>query len=193
MDRHAMSEPTFNSQKTLKGGQTWFLAVSALAVILMFVFVILPYVGKKSGSSLSGETAQDFDLELLSGGATGDRIRLSDMRGRTVLIDFWASWCKPCDEQRVYLAQAAGTLGERARILGIATSDERGPALAQLSEQKTSYSNAYDKDGLVGRAYRIEQLPTLILIDPKGHIRGRYSEVLSKERIEEIVAQLEAK
>ena len=110
-----------------------------------------------------------------------------------VLVDFWASWCKPCEEQRVQLTQAAEALGERARILGIATSDERALAQAHVKEKATSYSNAYDEEGLVGRAYRIEQLPTVILIDQKGHVRGRYSEVLSKERIEEIVAQVEAK
>lgn len=188
-----MSEANGNPQKTLRGRQTWFLAVSALSVILMFVFVILPYVNKKSGSSLSGESAQDFDLELLSGGAAGDRIRLSDLRGRPVVLDFWASWCKPCEEQRVQLAQAADALGERARILGIATSDERALAQAHVKQTMTSYSNAYDEEGLVGRAYRVEQLPTLILIDHKGHIRGRYSEVLSQARIEEIVAQVEVR
>ncbi len=188
-----MSEAAGNPQKTLQGRQTWFLAVSALSVILMFVFVILPYVNKKSGSSLSGEAAQDFDLELLSGGAAGDRVRLSDLRGRTVILDFWASWCKPCEEQRVQLSQAAQALGEGTRILGIATSDERALAQAHVREAMTSYSNAYDEEGLVGRAYRIEQLPTLIFIDQKGHIRGRYSEVVSKERIEQIVAQLEVK
>lgn len=188
-----MNEIPIQPAKRLEWKQTWFLGVAALFVILMFAFVILPYVDPRRPGAVSGELAPDFDLSLLSGGASGDRVRLSDLRGKIVILDFWASWCKPCDEQTRSLATASRELGERARILGVATSDERGAALIHAERTGAPYSNGYDEGGLVGRAYRVDQLPTLVLVDQKGHMRGRFGEVLSAARVVELVAQLEEK
>ena len=187
-----MSENHEKSQKTLEIKQTWFLGVTALAVILMFAFVILPYVDpKKSTQAVAGEVAQDFDLELIAGGSPGDRVRLSDLRGKVVLLDFWASWCKPCREQGHALSSAAKELQDEAYILGVATSDQRSLAMSYLAEASPPYPNAFDEEGLVGRAYQVAQLPTLMLIDAKGQIRGRFSRILSSAKIVELVRELE--
>ncbi len=187
-----MNETATKSQKTLELKQTWFLGVTALAVIFMFAFVILPYVDpKKPSQSVSGQLAQDFDLELLSGGAVGDRLRLSDLRGKTVILDFWASWCKPCREQARALKLAAPRLGKNAVIVGVATSDLRGESQAYLQESEPAYSNVFDENGLVARAYHVDQLPTLMIVDKKGQIRGRYSRVLTADRLIELVQKWE--
>lgn len=184
------SEP--QAQKTLALGQTWYLGVSALAVILMFAFVILPYVDpKKQSGAIAGELAQDFDLELLSGGAAGDRIRLSDLRGKPAILDFWASWCKPCREQATVLEAAYAKLKDRAHVLGISTSDQRDDAVGYLKQAKPSYSNVFDTDGLVGRAYQVAELPTLIVVDAKGQIRGRYNHIADAQQVIDIVGKLE--
>ena len=184
------SEP--KAQKTLPLSQTWYLGVSALAVIFMFAFVILPYVDpKKQSGAIAGELAQDFDLELLSGGAAGDRIRLSDLRGKPVILDFWASWCKPCREQATVLEAAYSKLQGRVHVLGVSTSDQRNDAVAYLEQAKPSYSNAFDADGLVGRAYQVAELPTLIIVDAKGQIRGRYNHIANAQQVIDIVDKLE--
>ncbi len=187
-----MTEAPHKPQKTLELKQTWFLGVMALAVIFMFAFVILPYVDpKKPASSVAGQVAQDFDLELLSGGAPGDRLRLSDLRGSTVILDFWASWCKPCREQAQALEVAARRVGENVRIVGVATSDQRADALSYLETSRPPYPNVFDQDGQVGRAYGVAQLPTLMIVSARGEIRGRHSRILSAEKIVELVADLE--
>lgn len=166
-----MSDPTPHEQKkTLSLSQTWYLWVSALAVVLMFAFVILPYVDPKP-AQVSGHAAQDFDLELLSGGAPGDRVRLSDMKGRVVVLDFWASWCKPCREQSKALAQISSEVGSDVYILGVATSDIRGAVEDFIRTEKPPYPNAFDEDGQVGQAYDVQNLPMLIIIDKNGQIK----------------------
>lgn len=190
MDRRPMSdENPLNSKKSLEFRQTWFLGVMALAVVSMFAFVILPYVDQRP-AKLSGQEAPDFDLELLSGGAPGDRIRLSDLRGQIVILDFWASWCRPCQEQGQVLSALNPALGEDVYLLGISTSDQRPAAEAFLKSEKLSYANAFDESGTVGGALSITQLPTLVVLNKSGVIVAAESRVLSGAEIQKLVSTI---
>lgn len=189
MDRRPMSDEPPKSKKSLELGQTWFLAVMAAAVVSMFVFVILPYVDQKP-TKLSGQEAPDFDLELLSGGAPGDRVRLSDLRGKIVLLDFWASWCQPCKEQGKVLGTMGEQMPEDVYLLGISTSDQRSAAEAFLKDENVSYPNAFDEGGAVGGALHITQLPTLVVLDRSGVIVAAESRVLSLPEVLELIANV---
>lgn len=182
-----MNEGSPKSKKSLELGQTWFLGLTALAVVLMFAFVILPYVDQKP-AKLSGQQAPDFDLELLSGGAPGDRVRLSDLRGRIVLLDFWASWCEPCKEQSKVLRTLSAQMPEDVYLLGISTSDQRPAAEAFLKSERLPYSNAFDEGGEVGGALHITQLPTLVVLDRSGVVVAAESRVLTGPEVLELVA-----
>ncbi len=165
-------------KKSLEFSQSWFLWVMAAAVILMFSFVILPYVDPRP-AKMSGQAATDFDLELMNGGAPGDRIRLSDLRGRTVILDFWASWCQPCREQSAVLAEIAPQLGDDIYLLGVATSDQRASAEAFLDAAKLPYPNAFDENDALALAYRVSTLPTLVIVAPDGHISSVKSQIFT--------------
>jgi cytochrome c biogenesis protein CcmG, thiol:disulfide interchange protein DsbE len=173
-----MSDSPPTAKKSLELRQTWFLGLTALAVVFMFAFVILPYVDPKP-SKLSGQEAADFDLELLVGGAPGDRVRLSDLRGKVVLLDFWASWCLPCKEQSRVLKELAPQLHDDVYLLGIATTDQDAAAREFLESERPGYPNAFDESGAVGAAFRITQLPTIMALDKNGVIRAARTDVLS--------------
>lgn len=174
-------------KKSLKLGQAWFLGVMALAVISMFAFVILPYVDRKP-AQLSGQEAPNFDLELLSGGAPGDRVRLSDLRGQIVVLDFWASWCLPCKEQSRVLSALNSELGDDVYLLGISTSDQRPAAEAFLKSENLPYANAFDEGGAVGGALSITQLPTLVVLDKSGVVVAAESRVLAGVEVKELIS-----
>lgn len=188
MDRRPMSGSPPLAKKTLELRQTWFLGLTALAVVFMFAFVILPYVDPKPGK-LAGSEAVDFDLELLSGGASGDRVRLSDLRGKIVLLDFWASWCLPCREQSRVLQVVFPKLNDDVYLLGIATTDQEAAARGFLEAEKPSYPNAFDESGAVGAAFNITQLPTIMVLDDKGVIRAVRSDVLSEPEVLALIDQ----
>lgn len=177
-----MTEPTHHPKKSLELKQTWFLGVVAILVVLMFAFVILPYVDKKP-SKLSGQELPDFSLELISGGEPGDRVQLSDLRGKVVLLDFWASWCVPCRQQSKTLSTLSPQLGDDVYLLGIATSDQRSAAEAFVKSEGPTYANAFDEAGRVGAALSVTELPTIMVVDGAGQVRAVESKVLSAHEV----------
>lgn len=173
--------------KTLKLNQTWFLGLTALAVILMFAFVILPYVDPKPERELAGQQAPEFDLELISGGSAGDRVRLADLRGRTVVLDFWASWCAPCRKQSAALNEAMSSFGDDVYVLGVATSDQRQAAEDFVKSHTLGYPNAFDERGALAHAMRVTDLPTIVVIDSEGHIKAFMANLLSAKDLVALV------
>ena len=105
----------------------------------------------------------------------GEEISLSSLRGRAVLLDFWASWCAPCIEEFPALAAiAAESAGSELVILGI-NLDRDEEAFAQaLDFYGLPYSQVYDGPaGPIASLYRVSAIPMVYLIDPEGTIRAK--------------------
>jgi cytochrome c biogenesis protein CcmG, thiol:disulfide interchange protein DsbE len=117
-----------------------------------------------------GFPAPDFTLET----ADGVPLSLSDLRGRVVLLNIWASWCPPCRAEMPALDRVQQALGaEGLTVLGIHATDQdsREAAAAFLDQTPVGFPVVYDLAGDVGRAYRVRALPTTFIIDRRGVIR----------------------
>ena len=176
-----------SQSKTLHPKQAWFLGVVAAAVTLMFAFVILPQLDPKK-PSLVGRPAPEFGLELLTGGEPGDRVRLSDLSGRVVVLDFWASWCKPCEEQAAIMEQVAKEFaGQDVYVLGVATSDSRDDARGFLAARDVSYPSGFDDRNAVANAYGVTALPTVVVVDRAGRVVEAEARVVSQRELAELI------
>ena len=101
--------------------------------------------------------------------ASAKKISLSDLRGKLVFLNFWASWCVPCREEmpemeRLYQQYKANGFV----ILAVNVKDVREDALAFVKELKLTYPTVFDPDGEVGVLYGAWGLPATYLIGPKG-------------------------
>lgn len=165
-------------RQSLAPREAWFLAVMAAVVVGLFGFVILPYFDPKPAPLVLEEVAQR-PLPVL-GGDAGSELRLGDLRGKVVLIDFWASWCKPCTAQSAAVSRVADQVGDDVRVVGIATSDERGEAEAFVRAHAPRYTAVFDTDSHVSRLLDVRVLPTLGVLDAQGRLvaleRGPLSE-----------------
>ncbi len=116
-----------------------------------------------------GQVAPDFSLETL----TGETLRLSDFRGRPVLLNFWNSWCPPCRTEMPELQQVQETLGDRVAILAVNLlyqEDRLEDVYAFVREQGLTFPVLLDRDGRVVTDYRVGSLPTSFFIDAEGKI-----------------------
>ena len=123
-----------------------------------------------------GMPAPDFTLET----PDGTKLSLSDLRGKYVILDFWASWCVPCRKSHPHLIQINQKYkGENFVFLGIASDrkDEVIKKAAQEDKIDWPQMNIYEKrdqQKQLNEMYDISAIPTKILIDPEGKIVVKY-------------------
>jgi peroxiredoxin len=140
-----------------------FIAIAiAIAVVAAFAaaaYAALPRVGSP---------APDFVLKS----ASGHNIRLSELRGQVVLINFWASWCGPCREELPLLAR----LHQRYRgagfaLLAVNIDDDRGNADTLLRKLGVNLAPLYDGDKRVAKRYDVDTMPATLIVDRDGRVR----------------------
>ncbi|HEX6240706.1 MAG TPA: TlpA disulfide reductase family protein [Polyangiales bacterium] len=148
-------------------------ALRTLALVALGVAVLVGLGSLARGHPLEGQAAPDFSLPLVDANARGDeRVRLSDQRGKVVVLDFWASWCAPCRHSVPLLNGIRARFGERVALYGI-NSEEAGPG--QLAFVALHWGMKYpvlsDPDLRVQLAYQVQAFPTMVVVDPEGKVR----------------------
>jgi cytochrome c-type biogenesis protein CcmF len=120
-----------------------------------------------SGRPLPGQVAPDFTLTLLD----GSPFSLSDQRGKVVVLNFWASWCPPCEEEAPDLQAVWEEYGEKGvTFVGIAYKDEEAAVRDFLSGHGITYPVGLDPTGRVAELYGITGVPETFILDGEGRV-----------------------
>jgi peroxiredoxin len=131
-----------------------------------------------------GFLAPDFTLTTLE----GDTVRLSDLRGQPVLINFWASWCGPCRSEMPHIQAAHETHSKDGLVVLGVDQMESPPAVARfVNEFNLTFLIPMDSDGKVSRAYQARGLPTSFFVDADGIIRDTFTGPMSAGHIESLL------
>jgi len=169
-----MSAP--KQRKKLDDATTGYLVAGLVLAFSLFVgLFVLPFLGAKKAESspLVGLPAPDFLLPYASAPERGKSQRLSDLQGQAVLLDFWASWCVPCRAQGPVLERVGKAFGQsKLRVLGVGTSDDRDSITRYLNRAPLGYASVFDDQEVASSLYRVQGLPTLVLIAKDGTVRA---------------------
>ena len=122
--------------------------------------------------SIEEKPAPDFTLELLQGGS----VSLGDLRGRVVLVDFWASWCPPCIEEAPILNSVYDEYSERGvEFLGVCIWDTTKGCEQFLQEFDVAYPSGRDSEGAILVDYGVKGIPEKFFIDAQGRVARKFA------------------
>jgi cytochrome c-type biogenesis protein len=143
----------------------------------------------QSGGASNAATSQpapDVDLKTTD----GNPLKLSDLRGQVVLLNFWATWCVPCRAEIPGLNEMQRDLGGRGfRIVGVSTTDSADIVREYQKEVRQDYTVALGDDGVASK-YAVGVLPTTFIIDRQGRIRQKVIGEKSRAEFEALVRPL---
>ena len=129
-----------------------------------------PFVSLKMSRLPAGSMAAPFELTTLDGKV----VKLSELAGKVVLVNFWATWCGPCKEEMPSLARLQKQLDPAQFALMTVTTDLQRQGIAHfLSRLGVSLPVLFDEDQDVSRSFMVRGLPTTIVIGRDGTLVGR--------------------
>ncbi len=164
------------------------LAVVPVLILLGYAFTLNP---REVPSPLIGKPATKFSLKTFD----GNQISLEGLRGKVVLVNFWASWCYPaCYEEAPTLERGWRAFKDRGLVLiGINIQDKDEPARKFLREFGHSFPNAPDPTGRVSVDYGVYGVPETFFIDRAGNVRykhvGALTDAILKEQVEKLLGE----
>ena len=150
-------------------------------VLIVGCAVTLPLIGllllglgrdpKQIDSPLIGQRAPTFRLTPVGG---GEEVTLESLRGKVVVLNFWATWCVPCYEEHPVLVEAARRTSGDPVFVGIVYEDDEAKVSAFLAKQGGSYPSLMDDNGKTAIAYGVYGVPESFFLSPDGKISSKY-------------------
>lgn len=155
--------------------------VCAAPVIALFAFGFTRDPGEIP-SPLPGRDAPPFALEVFAPGeallarAVGDTLRLADLAGKVVVVNFWASWCLACRDEHTALSQTALAYADsQAQFIGVLYNDRPPAALRWIADMGgQSYPSVLDDRSRMAIGYGLYGVPETFIIDPGGRIAYKH-------------------
>lgn len=134
------------------------------------------------------EMAPDFELESLD----GTKIKLSDLKGKNVIINFWATWCGYCVAEMPDLQKLQDTYkDEDLLVLAVNVGESKEVAQKFMDENKINLTVLLDKDSSISNSYGLRSFPSTLTVNKKGEIVTGYIGMLSYEKMEKLYSYFE--
>jgi len=138
------------------------IGTSLLATLLAAVLALAP------ARAALDSPAPDFTLKS----ASGENIKLSELRGQVVLSNFWASWCGPCRQEMPLLDQMYQKYGPLGfTLLGVNVEQDTKDAERMLKDAPVTFPILFDAENQVSKLYDVTAMPSTVLVDRDGKVR----------------------
>lgn len=179
-----------------KRGSTLSLSLMLIALIGLVVAIILWPVEAKASTPAAttaqddlvtttlihrGDVAPNFSVEMLD----GTTVQLTDLRGKPVLLIFWATWCPPCRSELAHLQEGViDVYGDTITVLPISRGEKRDVVESYISRMGYTFAVGLDSDQNIYRMYATNYVPRCFVIDSEGKVLYAgvgYDEEIAKE------------
>lgn len=159
--------------------------VKVIGFVLLLFLIVISCSNPESTTTnkpVVPKPAQDFTLKDING---NNDIKLSSLKGKAVIINFWATWCYPCREEIPDLEKSYKENKDKGLvILGINIKEDNSKVSKFVKDYKITYPVLLDIDGTVSDAYRVFGIPTSFFIDRNGLVKDSFIGMLTKADID---------
>lgn len=132
-----------------------------------------------------GDEAPDFELKQINKNNELETIRLSDFKGQGIMLNFWDTWCKPCEEEMPYMQELYPVYKEKGiEIIAVSLDNTELVVDRFIDKYDLTFPIPHDKTGEVRDLYKIAPIPSSIFINPDGEIQRIVNGALSLESLE---------
>ncbi len=151
-----------------EGGMPRFVVPAIVAVIVAVVIIIVLSGRKKYEPVVAGKDAIDFTLPDLKGNMRS----LKDFRGKVVFLNFWATWCKPCEQEMPSMQALYESLQGRPFEIVAVSVDSEGPEVIEgfIRKYSITFPVLHDRKGSIKERYKTTGVPETFIIDQNGVI-----------------------
>jgi cytochrome c biogenesis protein CcmG/thiol:disulfide interchange protein DsbE len=158
--------PDTNSASTSKHGPAWGRILAWVGLFALLVIVAFGLLQAQQGPVAIGQKAPSFTLTTFD----GQEVSLSQLEGKVVVLNFWASWCTPCAQEAVDLESAWRYYQPRGDVIfvGVDWTDTETEAQAYLDKFEITFPNGPDLGTRISQSYRTTGVPETYIIDQNG-------------------------
>lgn len=160
--------------------------VLLVGIVITAALLVVLYFGlgkdpQHIDSPLIGHAAPSFALKAVGSGETID---LAKYRGKPVVLNFWATWCRPCWEEHPTLTATAKSIGDQVQFVGVVFQDDESKILDFLQARGWAYPTLVDERGKTAIAYGVGGVPETFFLDKNGTIVAKFEGPMSPKDLE---------
>jgi cytochrome c biogenesis protein CcmG/thiol:disulfide interchange protein DsbE len=188
---NVMTESTISAPR--RGVPIWAQIIIWVFLVGLLAIVALGLSRAQQGTVQPGQVIDNFTLPLFSGYELDGKseVNLADLHGKVVVINFWASWCKPCEQEAAELQAAWEEYQPTGQVvfLGVDYVDTEPEARVYLKKFGITYANGPDLATRISQYFRIKGVPETYFVDKDGVLQ--YVQVGPFSSIDQIRAQID--
>ena len=179
----------------MKKAVFWIAGVLTCAALLVSAFVaynsLTSIYSPETPSQATGSEATPAP-DFVVYDADGNPVTLSQLRGKPVVINAWATWCSFCVDEMPYFDVMAQTYGDQVHfmMINLTTQDDLEAAQAFIADTGYSFPVYYDTDGMVSGTYPVSSIPVTFFVDANGNYMGGYSGQIPESVLENNIVAL---
>lgn len=178
-------EEAKKKKKNKRENRLIFRTSILIVMVAAIIFALVSNIQADKTIYQVGDDAPDFELKQINKNNELESIRLSEFKGQGVMLNFWGTWCKPCEEEMPYMQELYPEYKEKGiEIIAVSLDSTELVVDRFIDKYDLTFPIPHDKTGEVRDLYKIGPIPSSIFINPDGKIQRVVNGALSLESLE---------
>src|SRR5690625_1915222 len=169
-----------------------FRSVILAVLVAAIIFALVSNFNQDKSIYKTGDEAPNFELQQVNDNNDLDVVQLDDFKGKGVMLNFWATYCKPCEEEMPYMQELYPEYKDKGIEIVAVSLDSTELVIDKfIDEYDLTFPIPHDTKGEVMDLYNVGNLPSTLFINPDGEIEEVVEGALTLEKLEDYFKQIQ--